>query len=295
MKSEAMNMTCAKARQMDMVEYLAQVGFTPQRISGPNHWYYSPLHNEKTASFKINRKINCWYDHGIGQGGNLIDFGIRYHQCTIKEFLSGLGNHSSLQPHISAPARSLREEEPFNQVKIITANNLQSPVLIRYLKDRNIRFDIALKYCREVHFELHHKSHLATGFCNDAGGFELRNNFWKTSSSPKTITTLNHAAKSVAVFEGFFDFLSWKVLYQQPMNFCVLNSLSFFESARPFLEQHDTIHLYLDNDPAGQNCRNIALSVNSKYKNESHLYANYKDLNEWLCIFGKSIKNKLPP
>jgi len=119
----------------------------------------------------------------------------------------------------------------------------------------------------------------------------LRNSFFKCSSSPKGITTIQNEGKSVAVFEGFFDFLSWSVINQyganEQMDLCILNSLSFFESARPFLENHDRIHLFLDNDPAGQNCSRYALTLSKRYVDESRLYKNYKDLNEWHVRLGK--------
>jgi hypothetical protein len=88
------------------------------------------------------------------------------------------------------------------------------------------------------------------------------------------------------VFEGFFDFLSYKVLEEKSTfpktDYIVLNSLSFFEKSRTVLENYNQVKLYLDNDKAGQNCSRLALSLNSKYKDESSLYKNYKDLNDWL-------------
>ncbi len=59
---------CGEARQIDMVDYLAKAGYQPQRIRDNDYWYHSPLRNERTPSFKVNRKINRWYDHGIGKG-----------------------------------------------------------------------------------------------------------------------------------------------------------------------------------------------------------------------------------
>ena len=82
--------SCAEARQIDLVGYLAQLGHHPVQVRHPNYWYLSPLRKEKTPSFKVNQKLNCWYDHGLGQGGNLIDFGIRYHGCTVSELLHHL-------------------------------------------------------------------------------------------------------------------------------------------------------------------------------------------------------------
>ena len=48
------------------------------------------------------------------------------------------------------------------------------------------------------------------------------------------------------------------------------------------MENYTAVKLYLDNDKAGQNCSRYALSLNSKYKDESGLYKNFKDLNDWL-------------
>src|SRR3954463_16486244 len=84
------NISISEARQMDIVEYLEKLGYQPEKIRNNDYWYLSPLRNEKTASFKVNRKLNAWYDHGIGKGGNIIDFGILYHRCTVSELLQRL-------------------------------------------------------------------------------------------------------------------------------------------------------------------------------------------------------------
>ncbi len=65
-----------EARQTDMVDYLSKLGYEPAKVRGINYWYLSPLREERTPSFKINRKLNRWYDHGLGKGGNIIDFAI---------------------------------------------------------------------------------------------------------------------------------------------------------------------------------------------------------------------------
>ncbi|MCH5684069.1 toprim domain-containing protein [Niabella sp. W65] len=66
------------------------------------------------------------------------------------------------------------------------------------------------------------------------------------------------------VFEGFIDFLSFRTVHQQEpedrFDFVVLNSVSFFETARTFMEEHKAIRLYLDRDATGQNCSQYALS-----------------------------------
>ena len=47
------------------------------------------------------------------------------------------------------------------------------------------------------------------------------------------------------------------------------------------MESCKSIHLYLDRDTTGQKCIQKALAIDSeKFKNERHLYQNYKDLND---------------
>lgn len=81
------------------------------------------------------------------------------------------------------------------------------------------------------------------GFPNNAGGFELRNRYFKGSSSPKDVAVIDQNCKQIAVFEGFFNFLSFQAIHknkEQPLtNFLVLNSLSFFEKSRTLMEKHD--------------------------------------------------------
>ncbi len=61
----------------------------------------------------------------------------------------------------------------------------------------------------------------------------------------------------------------------------ILNSVSFFEKARPFMENHLVINLYLDRDLTGQNCSRHALTLSDKYHDESNL-KDCKDVNDWL-------------
>src|SRR6185312_9899712 len=102
------------AKEMDMVDYLSRLGYKPSKIRNADYWYLSPLRNEKTPSFKVNRKLNRWYDHGLGKGGNLIDFAILYQNCTIGEFLQKLNDDFSFhQPTFHQP-EPLKIEKKIN-------------------------------------------------------------------------------------------------------------------------------------------------------------------------------------
>ncbi|MFC6858405.1 toprim domain-containing protein [Zunongwangia atlantica] len=288
-------LSIAKAKEMDMVQYLSLLGYEPSKIRNNDYWYVSPLRQEKTPSFKVNRKLNRWYDHGLGKGGNIIDFGIEHYGCSVGEFLNKLNGGFSFQKPLKNIPKI--ENEPEHQLKILKDVALSSYALIRYLKQRKIPVEIAVKYCKEVHYELNAKSYYGIGFKNDSGGFEIRNPYFKASSSPKDITTVKNGSKEVAVFEGFIDFLSLRALHknlpENSQDIVVLNSVSFFERARPFMEKHQAIRLYLDRDPTGQNLTQRALSMSTKYIDKSSLYQNHKDLNDWLMHIGKQQKKRL--
>ena len=76
MNFSGQGLSIEEARRADIVNYLARIGHNPSKIKGSDYWYLFPLRNEKTPSFKVNRKLNRWYDHGLGKSGNIIDFAI---------------------------------------------------------------------------------------------------------------------------------------------------------------------------------------------------------------------------
>ena len=86
--------TCARAKEIDLVDYLFSLGFKPTKIRNNDYWYLSPLRDEKEASFKVNRKLNMWYDFGLGKGGDLIDFGTLYYKCSVSALLEKLKQNS---------------------------------------------------------------------------------------------------------------------------------------------------------------------------------------------------------
>lgn len=97
---ETRKITIEQAKQMDLVDYLASLGHYPdqKKTRNQDYWYLSPLRTEKTPSFKVNRKLNVWYDHGLAQSGTIIDFGILFHRCTIPELLEKLQASFSFHP-----------------------------------------------------------------------------------------------------------------------------------------------------------------------------------------------------
>jgi hypothetical protein len=288
-------LSIAGAKQIDLVEYLERLGHLPKKVRNDDFWYLSPLRFEKTPSFKVNRKLNVWYDHAVQQGGNLIDFGILFHKCTVGELLQKLQqeNHFSFQPHIS-PSTTTPFSPAGEKEKIIITGireNIKLLSLQEYLTFRKIPLEIANRFCREIDFDLYLKKYTVIGFQNSAGGYELRCANFKGSSSPKEVTQFGkNLSKEMLVFEGFMDFLSYQTIYQrkfimmtkQQPNFLVLNSIGFLEKIKPQLEKYPSIQLYLDRDNKGLALTKEVLAISRKYRDESRIYKNHKDLNEYL-------------
>jgi DNA primase len=288
---------CKIANQIDLVNYLETLGHEPSKIKNQDFWYLSPLRNEKTPSFKVNRKLNLWYDHAIGKGGNFVDFGIEYFRCTVSEFLQLLNgnnftstlNLSIENDNLQSSSLSLDNEKNrlSGKIIIVDVKTLENKSLLAYLDSRNISQEIARQHCKEIDFSLNNRKNTAIGFENISGGFELRNENFKGSSSPKDITFIDTQAKAVTVLEGFFDYLSFMEMNQKSdslqSNFLVLNSLSFFNKSLGLMEKHEKINLYLDRDTMGVKYTNEAIQRQpNKYIDQSFLYEQGKDLNEWL-------------
>ena len=81
MKKERTNkLTCERARAFPIEKALAKLGHFPTRSTKKEAWFLSPFRPETQASFKVSKKLNRWYDHGAGKGGNVIDL-----MCQINE------------------------------------------------------------------------------------------------------------------------------------------------------------------------------------------------------------------
>ncbi|TRW21060.1 DNA primase [Flavobacterium zepuense] len=273
-----------EAKEMDMVHCLSQLCYEPVKIIRNDHWYHSPLREEHTPSFKVNQALNRWYDHGMGKGGNLVDFGVLFWECSVADALVKLSGDFSFQQQQILPVRSAGEHQ--GKIKILDSFLLSSWPLQRYLQQRKIPLKIATQFCCEVRYELGEKVWYGIGFENDLGGYEIRNAYHKVSSSPKRITTIQHGATNALIFEGFFDFLSFMVICKtnehDNADYIILNSLAFLEGIQPLLDSYKNVSLFLDNDDAGKNAVELALTWGKQYQDERRFYEGYGDLNDWL-------------
>ncbi|MNJ95342.1 DNA primase [compost metagenome] len=288
-------LTCEQVREMDIVSYLATLGYMPAKIRGNEYWYHSPFRNENTPSFKVNRRINRWYDFGEGDGGTLIDFGIKFNNCTISEFLTLISNDELPANTIVHPI--IAKEKTGPKIEILKVKDLASSGLLAYISKRRIPFSIGKQFLKEVTYTNAGKTFYALGFQTDAGGYELRSEYFKGSSSPKFFTHIKNSFDTLCVFEGFMDFLSFITILQasgMPVDadFLILNSLSFVTVSIEQMKSYAKVHLYLDNNEPGDKNTEEIKSFIPKAEDKRSLFRNYEDMNAFLCRPGYSTKLK---
>ena len=236
-------------KQIAITDYLQQQGYAPARVQGIHYWYYSPLRNESTPSFKVNTERNQWYDFGSGEHGDIIDLVCALHRCTISEAIRLLSGAKQVahQEFSFGGERKISERK----LEILSAQPLTNPYLLRYFAERGISLSIANRYCSEIRYNNTNRTYYAIGFANDAGGWEIRSPYFKGCIAPKAITTISKGTDILQIFEGFMDFLSWQTLnLPSTCDTIVLNSLALLPRIQEKLKGYKQVESFLDNDDA---------------------------------------------
>ena len=174
--------------------------------------------------------------------------------------------------------------------------------MLRYLQGRGINIELAKRECKELHFT--NKPFFAIGFPNMAGGYEVRNSFFKGCIAPKDITHIRQQGEpreKCLVFEGFMDYLSFLTLRMKNcptmpdldrQDYVILNSTVNVPKAIDVLSPYERIHCMLDNDETGYKAtRAIELEYSYRVRDFSHNYRGYSDLNDYLCGRKQEQKN----
>ena len=274
-------MNIQELKNIQISDLLANHGFLPKSKHGSNWWYLSPLHSERTASFKIDINKNVWYDFGIGKGGNIVALAqLLYETTDISQLLQRIG-HLNVSTAKHYTTNIPKENTPsFTNIEV---GPLRHHALVNYLSSRGIGYEIACSRCVEVHYKIQEKTYFAIGFKNDNGGYELRNPYFKGCIAPKGISCINSGSDTCRVFEGFIDYLSYVVLHGDCLA-VVLNSITNTERAVDTLREYPNIICHLDNDRGGKNALEILRkALGNRIMDASHEYEGYNDLNEYLC------------
>jgi len=277
-------MNAKQAKNIMIADYLHAMGINSKKVQGDDLWYCSPLREERTPSFKVNNRFNAWYDHGTGQGGNIIDLVMKMQQLSsVSEALQFLGGNMPAKQIVSF---SFQQQNICSKITNIRVEPISNQALISYILSRKIDLELARLYCQEVNYTVRNMNYFSIGFKNDSQGYELSNQYFKGSSSPKDITTYKNEKDSCLIFEGFWDMLSYftlKDINQPEHDVVVLNSVLNLPKAVSFIAAHDKVYTFLDNDLAGERTTNVLMGICKSLLNQSVHYSNFKDLNDYLC------------
>lgn len=290
--------------RLTVAEVLAHYGMTD---AVPRSGFIpSPFRCERTASFHILPHGYAWMDFGDGSRGGVVELVMRLEICEREaaiEKLREIRADISVSQHIQRP---FGQSRPTRQAsfKIISVNQLQDETLLAYARSRGISEATIKKFCSEVVVRTGGKVKTYIGFLNNADGFVLRSpekgksgkrctNSAPTYLNANGVNCTQPSSDSVAVFEGFFDFLSFMELTSDRLprpnqDICVLNSVVNAQVAAEFIRSHQTVHLYLDNDEAGIRTSHeitdsiLAVNPEADITDHSEEYKGFNDLNEWL-------------
>lgn len=276
-------MNCKQFNSIKLEEVLQILGHLPTKQTEKEAWFLNPFSKENHASFKINKNLNYWYLHSEGIGGKNVDFMKKYLNASVKEVLEWAENQnfSSFQQQKTSNSKL---ENLSKNYEIIEIKNVQHPALLEYLKERNV--ENQTQFLQEIHYRMNDKNYFGIGFKNDSGGYEIRNKYSKICLGKKDVSTIKNGSENLKIFEGFFDFLSFKnvenFLEKKPSDYLILNSVSMIHNIKNSLGDYENIELYLDNDEAGNRAVEILKSENKNVEDCRILYSGFKDLNDWL-------------
>ena len=284
-------MNIDQIKKIKLQEFLATIDCKPVKQYGVNLMYLSPLRTEKHASFKVNTELNLWYDFGIGRGGNIIDLAeLLYNSSDVSYLIRQIERNAPSGVSVSLP--KAKPNTPQNSFENLQVLSIAHPALIKYLGERCIDIEIARTVCKELHFDIRGKHYFAIGLSNISGGYELRNPFFKGCMTPKDIShfCMGEQKNVCFLFEGFMDFLSFLTIRRRENNglirqdYMVLNSVANVRKSLERLSHYDKVQCFLDNDDAGRKAyQELLTELKIPVIDSSDLYADRKDLNEFLC------------
>ncbi|WP_139419271.1 toprim domain-containing protein [Chryseobacterium mulctrae] len=289
-------MNCKQFNTIPLEEVLLSLGHLPTKQSKKEAWFLNPFAKENHASFKINKSLNYWYLYSEGIGGKNIDFMKRYLNASVSEVLLWAENQNFSSFH-QQNLSNRKLENPSKNYKIIEIKNVQHPGLLEYLNERKVGNHT--QFLHEIHYRMNDKNYFGIGFKNDSGGYEIRNKYSKICLGKKDISTIKNDSNSVRIFEGFFDFVSFKnlenELKKEPSDYLILNSVSMIHNIKSSLGKYEKVGLYLDNDEAGNRAVEIISSEIQNAKDCRVLYSDFKDLNEYLNQQTSAVENQSKP
>ncbi|WP_207423767.1 toprim domain-containing protein [Desertivirga brevis] len=282
-------------RQVSLVELLSRLGYQPRSKSGKEFFYLSMIRDSDTKpSFCVNSEYSVWFDHGLGRGGNVVEFAKLYWKnLEFKEVLEEIGRVMNLSPVPTQVRKESREEKRrrFQKVphyKVDETKPLGNhPSITAYLKSRGV-WDVAGERLKEVYYHVlddnnQRKNFYAAGWKNDLGGWEVRNKYFKGCLGKKALSFIPGDKNKLLVFEGFLDYLSWLFEHRKSQeSVIVLNSLVLLPQAIARASHFAEVSIFFDFDRKGREATKSFVEQVPGSSDLSGHYQGHNDYNEKL-------------
>lgn len=308
-------MNIEQARNLSLESFIKQLGY--QEVTKGNSreaWFKSPLRDEKTASFKVDRRTNKYIDFGgESRQKDIIDFVKEYGErkgwgsLNTSEALKRIASIAGEAPRLARPRqeRDLTYKEKASgsstadSFRIDHIGPLHAKKLIDYLRERKLPVTAAKDYVQQIHY-----THMPTNrqyygltWKNEAGGQEVRNPFFKTVIGNKGMSVIDvkhpKTVPGTAIFEGMTDYLSYLKLARQEVmaRAIVMNGTGMYERVVKLVGEgggNEPVKGYLQNDKGGLEAAAKLKAGIPRLQLQNSIYSAYTDVNDYLT--GKPMK-----
>ena len=276
-------MNCKEIKEnVSIRTVLESFNLFPVKENHKTAFYLALDRDEKIPSLSVDFVKNRAFDFGTGKSYDVISIVQQMKKCSVSEALEYLGQFdfsikgNQLKPEI------LNEKS----YEILNVSEVRHPALIQYLESRKVLEQKHL--VKEIRYKMNDKRYFGVGFFNNSDGLEIRNLYSKICLGKKNITLIKNENlnNEIAIFEGFFDYLTYRNLEQSDhstSDFLILNSTAMLFKAEELLKDYDKIYLFLDNDSNGKYVTSIIINQYQNVEDCSLIYKDFKDLNEWFC------------
>ncbi|UOE40147.1 toprim domain-containing protein [Chryseobacterium suipulveris] len=285
-------MNCKKANDnISIREILESFSLFPSKENHRTAFYFAIDREERTPSLSVDYNKNTAFDFGTGKKYDNVSIVQSIKRCSVSEALEYLERFDYSKP-IQRVEKDVNQS-PKSNYQILELKAVENPSLIHYLKSRKLESQIS--ELKEIHYELNERNYFGIGFKNDSGGYEIRNPHVKVCLGKKDITSIKsqsetsqNQSQTLRIFEGFTDYLSFKILEQHleksTSDYLILNSVSMINRATDLVKSYPNIELYLDNDRTGNEVTEILNRRFPEAEDCRILYPNHKDLNEFITV-----------
>lgn len=275
-------MNCEEVKEkINIRRVLESFHLFPAKDNGKTGFYFALDREEKVPSLSVDFVKNKAFDFGTGKSYDVISIVQQMNQCSVSEALKYLMKFDfSVQNEYQTVNKCQQKK-----YEILNMCEIQHPALIQYLKSRKVYEQKDL--VKEIEYEINGKKYFGIGFFNNSRGIEIRNKYSKICLGKKDITLIKNGLNNfneIVIFEGFFDYLTFKNLEKKGnsnSDYLILNSTAMLFKVEETLKIYDKISLFLDNDDNG---KSVKSKIQNQYKDVedcSLIYQKFKDLNEW--------------